>query len=51
MAKRVCSSFPALSGAGRTTALGILSDMGFVASDSVPVALWSAFVRESKQTI
>ncbi len=37
-----------LSGAGRTTALGILSDMGFVASDSVPVALWSAFVRESK---
>ncbi len=37
-----------LSGAGRTTAFGILSDMGFVASDSVPVALWSAFVRESK---
>lgn len=33
-----------LSGAGRTTALGVLSDLGFQASDSVPLMLWPDLV-------
>lgn len=36
-----------LSGAGRTTALGVLSDLGFLASDATPVALWPALLAES----
>ena len=47
MTKRVFI-ISSLSGAGRTTALAVLSDMGFVASDAVPVALWPAFVEQSE---
>ena len=37
-----------LSGAGRTTALGVLSDLGFQTSDSVPVSLWPDLLVQSQ---
>ena len=46
MARRVFI-FSSLSGAGRTTALAVLSDLGFIASDSVPVDLWPEFLAQS----
>ena len=46
MARRVFI-LSSLSGAGRTTALAVLSDIGFIASDSVPVELWPQFLAQS----
>lgn len=46
MARRVFI-LSSLSGAGRTTALAVLSDLGFIASDSVPVELWPEFLAMS----
>lgn len=40
--------FSGLSGAGRTTALAVLSDLGFQATDALPPSLWPAVVKEAK---
>ena len=37
-----------LSGAGRTTALATLSDLGFQSSDAVPPSLWAALIDASE---
>ncbi|MGB1160638.1 MAG: RNase adapter RapZ [Alphaproteobacteria bacterium] len=49
MARRVFI-LSSLSGAGRTTALAVLSDLGFIASDSVPVELWPEFLAQSGES-
>ena len=36
-----------LSGAGRTTALAALEDLGYFTADNVPPALWEALVRQA----
>lgn len=38
-----------LSGAGKTTALQALEDLGYYTADNVPPPLWSALIAEAKQ--
>lgn len=40
--------FSGLAGAGRTTALAVLSDLGFQATDALPPSLWPAVLAEAK---
>ena len=47
-AKKRLIIFSGLSGAGRSTALAVLSDLGFQATDALPPALWPSVLEQTE---